>query len=543
MQVLRTETLWRRGPALSASLLHHLVHADTPRQGAAQWPRRHHHRVSCVLTLPLRPHQDGPWGKSHRDVSQSLRQTSAPARRIHAQNATTVTTCNVSHNPLAVSRCMCHTSPPPAGSPDPPPASQSGRRDGPDRSRRPPRPPVPQRSALTNMVAQQGYGHRVERLPRERRRDSDGGHDDGACVSSGTSSCEGTGGPGAPGGGGHRVRVTVTCDEHTHFSHVGESDGTRAEAIEAAAIALLPQVRARAAADNTRPVVDLMDLFHGACAHKAVVDLSRCSSDSAMACITLWIEQCVEQGIRPVVGVDCEGIGSTPPALVQMAGPGFIAFDFPAARTPPALSRAAQAILDDDRVTKVLCYGRHDIQALKLGPKRHGRARHRGQGDGDPVVDVADQVTRILGKSGQLGLTRCVALALPGVRFKKPPFHRHFVDIDHGRTAAPRALIDLPPEVQAYAAMDAWLVLQLHYLLQRRIDGQGDSLTSWDAEPDKAGGDMSALEWCVSRINAVPHDVPMCDLSGCSADRGASAGQEGESNPSWSWKSWTSFFF
>eukprot|EP00035_Acanthoeca_spectabilis_P033092 m.21942 g.21942 ORF g.21942 m.21942 type:complete len:389 (-) comp5748_c0_seq2:230-1396(-) len=292
--------------------------------------------------------------------------------------------------------------------------------------------------------------------------------------------------------GPERVRITVTCDEQTILSDVDETQA-------AVATSLLPHVQQRAAEDDRRPRVDLVALFRAAWRHN-ILDIA---SPGVAASISQWVDTCHKSGARPVIAVDCEGIGLSPPALVQIAGPGFVALDFPASRSPPTLSATLKELLQDERVTKVFACGRGDLVALRGCGVRISS-----------TVDVQDLVAQSIKGATSLGLARCVSFALPGVQFSKNGYVRVFTEVDQGRLPPPISMASLRPQNIAYAAMDAWIVLHIFYLVQARITRgtHGRALPkAVVALPTEQERRHAALKWCVEQVRAaLPRDVPQC---------------------------------
>lgn len=258
-----------------------------------------------------------------------------------------------------------------------------------------------------------------------------------------------------------------------------------------------PAATAQKKSKDTPPVVNLVDLFDVACPDN-VVDAA---SPDVAHYISEWLETCRKTGTPAVVGVDCEGTRTSPPALVQIAIPGLILFDFPSARSPRALCDTVKSLLQDDTVTKVFVQGREDLRSMRCNVAG--------------IHDVGRQAERMLGssKGNNVGLAGCAALAFPGVQFEKPKMKEWFIAMERGQK--PRSFKDLSRDKSDYAAADAWVTLQMYHLLQTHnaVGAERPNLpTSIQTMRCKKERGHASIAWCAGRINAAAAADPVLAL-------------------------------
>eukprot|EP00041_Stephanoeca_diplocostata_P021359 m.496218 g.496218 ORF g.496218 m.496218 type:complete len:621 (-) comp21808_c0_seq3:518-2380(-) len=175
------------------------------------------------------------------------------------------------------------------------------------------------------------------------------------------------------------------------------------------------------------------------------------SSEAAWMALRSWSERhpC---GIECAVGIDCEGVMSTPPKLVQIAMPGLVIFEFPWKHSPPRLSDGLLTLLEDKSITKVFCDQKQDMAALKSGRSYHS------------IADL-HRVTKT-----RLGLARVTSLAVTGSATcitKSKGGAWAFINMDNGKTPVCKKLSDLSTKAQSYGAMDAWMTLHAYYALMK----------------------------------------------------------------------------
>jgi hypothetical protein len=198
---------------------------------------------------------------------------------------------------------------------------------------------------------------------------------------------------------------------------------------------------------------------------------------------------------RPsVVGIDIEGNQISPPVLVQIATNDYVILEVPQ-KSKGGLSQNIQRLLQDDSITKVFCdnFSNKDKKSLGMAlltlPEKDDFTT-------PPIVDLEFMAMELLGPvKVARGLGKLTTMCMPelGVRIEKPKNPKggkiygrlsrigRFALIEQGKAKPLRGLFDLSKEEQHYAALDAWITLQIYHRLQEK---KGKASSSAEAGTD-----------------------------------------------------------
>ena len=236
-----------------------------------------------------------------------------------------------------------------------------------------------------------------------------------------------------------------------HLSKAAK-DGTRAAA--EVAVAALTAAGSCVERELARPTVSFVTIFE-----------SRFRGEICEATPASWrqLREDMDSGVLPrLVGIDAEGIHTTPPKMVQVATSKTILIELPAAHGK--LSEGLEALLMDLSIRKVFCDSTNgDKKCLGLPVDAS---------QGPNVIELEELTNEHFGYSGQpRGLVKCLLIAT-GQRVTKDKDGWRWFENQKNQI---RTLKDVPRDIVTYAAMDAWITLHIYESIIDKLNSTSSS--------------------------------------------------------------------
>lgn len=180
---------------------------------------------------------------------------------------------------------------------------------------------------------------------------------------------------------------------------------------------------------------------------------------------------------RPdIVGIDTEGNQIVPPVLIQISTNNYVILEVP---IRGQLSKGLMKLLSDDKVIKVFCDNGGHKDKISLGINLPDDEADMISGS---IVDIEVMANVGLGPcKSKRGISKLVTLVMPEllVRIEKGNSKKgskrvkdvfRFCMIEQGKAPPLRSIHDLTSIEKQYAALDAWITLQIYRRLLMTSD-------------------------------------------------------------------------